>query len=103
MYRRAVLLLRRPGLKSSRPRRRARASREVRALRHSPLSATRGPRRPAADFDKVVCRDRKVVERCFARLKQVRAIATRFDKLADRYRAGVVLASLMLSLRVPTR
>ena len=25
-----------------------------------------------------------------------RAIATRFDKLADRYRAGVVLASLIL-------
>ncbi|MBT2481764.1 transposase, partial [Streptomyces sp. ISL-94] len=47
-------------------------------------------------------RDRKVVERCFARLKQFRAIATRFDKLAARYRAGLALASLILWLRGPT-
>nr|WP_241835851.1 hypothetical protein [Streptomyces sp. TSRI0261] len=32
-----------------------------------------------------------------------RAIATRFDKLADRYRAGVVLASLILWLREAAR
>lgn len=44
-----------------------------------------------------------MVERCFARLKQFRAIATRFGKLADRYRAGVVLASLILRLREPAR
>ncbi|EFL14709.1 LOW QUALITY PROTEIN: transposase, partial [Streptomyces sp. C] len=60
-----------------------------------------GGRPPA--FDKEVYRDRNVVERCFARLKQFRAIATRFDKLADRYRAGVVLASLILWLREPAR
>ena len=48
-------------------------------------------------------RDRNVVERCFARLKQFRAISTRFDKLADRYRAGIVLASLILWLREPAR
>lgn len=53
-------------------------------------------------FDKVTYRDRNVVERCFARLKQFRAIATRFDKLADRYRAGVVLAPLILWLRETT-
>lgn len=60
-----------------------------------------GGRPPA--FDRVLYRDRNVVERCFARLKQFRAIATRFDKLADRYRAGVVLASLILWLREPAR
>lgn len=60
-----------------------------------------GGRPPA--FDKEIYRDRNVVERCFARLKQFRAIATRFDKLATRYRAGVVLASLILWLREPTR
>ncbi|MGJ7874875.1 transposase [Streptomyces rochei] len=47
--------------------------------------------------------NRNVVERCFARLKQFRAIATRFDKLADRYRAGVVLAFLILWLREAAR
>ncbi len=43
-----------------------------------------------------------MVERCFNRLKQFRAIATRFDKLADRYKAGVHLAALILWLRTPT-
>ncbi|MCD0482800.1 IS5/IS1182 family transposase, partial [Streptacidiphilus sp. ASG 303] len=32
---------------------------------------------------------------------QFRAIATRFDKLATRYRTGLVLASLILWLREP--
>ncbi|MEV4459398.1 hypothetical protein [Microbispora sp. NPDC049633] len=40
-----------------------------------------------------------LVERCFGKLKQWRAVATRFDKLADRYLAGVTLASVMLWLR----
>lgn len=47
--------------------------------------------------------NRNVVERCFNRLKQFRAIATRFDKLADRYRAGVHLAALILWLREPSQ
>ncbi|CAM5243755.1 hypothetical protein SCYAM73S_01016 [Streptomyces cyaneofuscatus] len=42
-----------------------------------------------------------MVERCFNRLKQFRAIASRFDKLAARYKAGVHLASLILWLREP--
>jgi transposase len=59
--------------------------------------AGRGGRPPA--FDKTAYRGRNVVERCFARLKQFRAVATRFDKLADRYRAGIVIAALILWLR----
>ncbi|MFE9198638.1 transposase [Streptomyces albidoflavus] len=59
-----------------------------------------GGRRPA--FDEQDYRESNVVERCFARLKRFRAIATRFDKLADRYRAGVVPASLILWLRETT-
>ncbi|MFC8722807.1 IS5/IS1182 family transposase, partial [Kitasatospora sp. NPDC057198] len=59
--------------------------------------ASRGGRPPA--FDRTACKGRNVVERCFAKLKQFRAVATRFDKLASRYRAGVVLASLILWLR----
>jgi len=52
-------------------------------------------------FDRELYRTRNVVERCFARLKQFRAIATRFDKLAARYHAGLHLASLILWLREP--
>ncbi|GAB2491769.1 hypothetical protein [Streptosporangium sandarakinum] len=42
---------------------------------------------------------RNLVERCFGKLKQWRAVATRFDKLAGRYLAGAVIASPMLWLR----
>ncbi len=52
-------------------------------------------------FDRDLYKARNVVERCFNRLKQFRAIATRFDKLADRYRAGLHLAALVLWLREP--
>ncbi|MFE2051598.1 IS5 family transposase [Streptomyces sp. NPDC059459] len=60
-----------------------------------------GGRPPA--FDRELYKTRNVVERCFNRLKQFRAIATRFDKLADRYKAGIHLASLILWLREPTQ
>ncbi|XMN11297.1 IS5 family transposase [Streptomyces griseobrunneus] len=60
-----------------------------------------GGRPPA--FDRELYRARNVVERCFNRLKQFRAIATRFDKLATRYQAGVHLAALILWLRGPTQ
>jgi transposase len=61
--------------------------------------ARRGPRggRPPG-FDPNRYRQRNVVERAFNRLKQWRAVATRYDKRAANYRAGVVLASLVLWL-----
>ncbi|WP_399189980.1 IS5 family transposase [Streptomyces sp. WAC 04229] len=58
-----------------------------------------GGRPPA--FDPEQYKARNVVERCFSRLKQFRAVATRFDKLAARYLAGLRLASLLLWLREP--
>ncbi|MGW7824805.1 IS5 family transposase [Streptomyces puniciscabiei] len=60
-----------------------------------------GGRPPAFDHEQYKARN--VVERCFNRLKQFRAIATRFDKLAVRYRAGLRLAALTLWLREPGR
>ncbi|MGW0485665.1 transposase, partial [Nonomuraea sp. NPDC003214] len=41
-------------------------------------------------------RRRNVVERCFNKLKQWRAIATRYDKLARNYRAAITLVSTLL-------
>jgi transposase len=58
---------------------------------------SRGGRPPA--FDTELYTRRNVVERCFNKLKHFRAIATRFDKLASRYRSGVLLGSLILWLR----
>lgn len=47
-------------------------------------------------FNTQLYRDRNVVERAFNRLKGWRGIATRYDKHARNYRAGVVLASVVL-------
>jgi transposase len=54
--------------------------------------------RPSA-FDRDRCKRRNLVERWFNRLKHWRAVACRFDKRALNYRAGVVLAAIMLWLR----
>lgn len=47
-------------------------------------------------FDVQAYRDRNVVERAFNRLKSWRGVATRYDKHARNYRAGVVVASIVL-------
>ncbi len=85
-------LLRRRGIVATIPERRDQMANRWRRGAH-------GGRPPA--FDKDIYRNRNVFERCFARLKQFRAIAMRFDKLADRYRAGIVVAALVLWLREP--
>jgi transposase len=56
-----------------------------------------GGRPPA--FDPNIYKERNVVERCFARLKQFRALATRYAKRVAYYRAQVVIATIALWLR----
>lgn len=56
----------------------------------------RGGRPPA--FDRERYKRRNVVERCFARLKQHRGIATRYDKTVTSFKATVTLASILLWL-----
>jgi transposase len=53
------------------------------------------PGRPPG-FDPVVYARRNIVERCFGRLKQFRALATRYDKTAAAYLGLVLFASLLL-------
>ncbi|MEV4113986.1 IS5 family transposase [Nonomuraea sp. NPDC049695] len=82
--------LRRRGIKAVIPERRDQiANRKRRGSRGG---------RPHA-FDALTYKQRNLVERCIGKLKQWRAIATPFDKLASRYLAGVTIASLMLWLR----
>ncbi len=52
----------------------------------------RGGGRPPA-FDEIRYKQRNLVERSFALLKQWRGLATRYDKLAIIYRAAVVLSA----------
>lgn len=46
-------------------------------------------------FAKEQYRLRNLVERCFNRLKQWRAVATRYDKLGSNYQAGLTIAMIM--------
>jgi len=46
-------------------------------------------------FDQTAYRQRNLIERMFGRLKDWRRVATRYDKLAANYRAGVTLAAIL--------
>jgi transposase len=56
----------------------------------------RGGRPPK--FDREAYRRRNVVERCVGRLRQWRAVTTRYEKRAVNHRAMVLIASLMVWL-----
>lgn len=57
-----------------------------------------GGRPPA--FDAEIYKARNTVERGFGRLKQWRAIATRYDKYATTYLGGVLLAAMIIHHRI---
>jgi transposase len=60
-----------------------------------PSKANRKIQRPC-DF--ALYAERNLVERFFNKLKHFRAVATRYDKLATNFLAGVQLASAMIML-----
>ena len=53
----------------------------------------------AGDFDKEKYRRRNVVERLIGRLKENRRIATRYEKLAERYKAFILLGFMKIWLK----
>ena len=53
-------------------------------------------RKPLIPHDRQAYRQRNLIERMFARLKDFRRIATRYDKLARNYLAGVLLAAALI-------
>jgi transposase len=67
--------------------------------KHRKAKGRNGGRPPA--FDQDTYKDRNAVERCFARLKQNRAVATRYDKRQYIYQGTVDVASIMIWLRDP--
>lgn len=50
-------------------------------------------RKPLIPHDRELYRQRNLIERMFARLKDFRRIATRYDKLARNFLAAVTLAA----------
>ena len=58
-----------------------------------------GGRPPA--FDPGRYKERNTVERCFSKLKQFRAVATRYDKRDFMYQGTVDVASIRIWLRDP--
>ena len=60
-----------------------------------------GGRPPA--FDQAVYKTRNVVERAFNKLRQTRAVATRYDKRDFVYRGTIDVASIRIWLRDPPK
>jgi transposase len=77
----------------------ARVRRYLRRRKIKAVIPTRKDQRRRPGFDKELYRGRNVVERCINWLKESRALATRFDKLAVNYRATLQLAILQQYLR----
>jgi len=67
--------------------------------KHRRARGSAGGRPPA--FDAGRYKERNTVERCFARLKQFRAVATRYDKREFMYQGTVDVASIRIWLRDP--
>ncbi len=55
-------------------------------------------RRVARDYDRDLYKARHLIENFFAKLKQFRGIATRYDKTARNFLAGAHLAATVISL-----
>jgi transposase len=51
------------------------------------------------DLDKALYKERHLIECCFAKLKQFRRVATRYEKTARNYAAVVTLAAIVLWIR----
>ena len=53
-------------------------------------------RKPLIPYDVRTYRERNLIERMFCRLKDFRRVATRYDKLARNFLAGVMLAAALI-------
>jgi len=66
---------------------------------HGPTSLPRRTSKDPICFSAFLYKARNLVERFFNKAKQVRRIATRYDKLAENYLAALKLVSVRIWLR----
>ena len=59
----------------------------------------RANRKASLDYDKAMYRWRQLIENYFAKLKEFRAIATRYDKTDTSFRANIFLAAAVIAAR----
>ena len=64
----------------------------------TPVIPPKANRKVQRECDYALYCERNLVERLFNKLKHFRAIATRYDKLARNFLAGIQLASVMILL-----
>lgn len=64
----------------------------------TPVIPSKANRREPRKTDFALYRERNLVERFFCKIKQYRAISTRYDKLATTFLAAVVLICVVLWL-----
>ena len=60
-----------------------------------PVIPNKANRKRFYEFDEIRYKDRNTIERMFGRLKDFRRIATRYDKNAENFMAGLCLAALI--------
>lgn len=72
----------------------------IRAQKREPVIPGRKNRKQKIDYDKEVYSARSLIEHAFCRLKQFRAVATRYDKLSRNFAGMVFLACIVLWLRL---
>ena len=74
----------------------ARAFREAaRAMGATPVVPSRKSAKNPEPCPGFIYRHRNLIERCWSRLKEWRAIATRYDKTAASYAAGIAIAATL--------
>ncbi len=71
----------------------------LKARNIQPVIPPKCNRKVQRDYDKQMYKERNLVERFFNKLKQFRGIATRYEKLAITFMAGVYLAASTILLK----
>ena len=66
----------------------------VEAIGARPIIPQRSCMSRTRDFDPLIYKRRNVIERTIGKLKQLRRIATRYDRLPENYLASLYLASM---------
>lgn len=75
----------------------ANSLRQLLAAQHTkPVIPSTASRRQPIPYNRTLYRQRNVIERMFARLKDFRRVATRYDKLARNFLAGAMIVATLV-------